>query len=61
MLLNIMLAKQGMLEQEFPRGHLHLFEGQKRHRSLRSELLKLKEGKEVRNGYTMKNSGEGVE
>ena len=31
MLLNTMLAKKGMLEQELPRGHLHLFDGQKRH------------------------------
>jgi hypothetical protein len=43
-----------MLEKDFPRGHLHLFERQMRHRPLRFELLKLKEGKDVRKGCTEK-------
>jgi hypothetical protein len=53
-LLNTMLAKQDVLEQELPRGHLHLFEGQKRHIPLRSAQLKLKEGKDVCKGCTRK-------
>jgi len=47
-----MLAKKGMLEQELPRGHLHLFDGQKRHIPLRSQQLKIKEGKYVCKGCT---------
>jgi hypothetical protein len=51
-----MLAKKGMLEQELPRGHLHLFDGQKRHIPLRSQQLKIKEGKYVCKGCTRKKT-----
>jgi hypothetical protein len=42
-LLNTLQAQQGVLEWKLPRGHLHLFEGQKGQRPLRSSQLKLKE------------------
>jgi hypothetical protein len=41
------VGSQGVLEQKFPGGNLHLFEGQKRQRPLRSEQLRLKERKDL--------------
>jgi hypothetical protein len=42
-LLNTLQSQQGVLEQKFPRGNLHLFEGHKGQRPLRFEQLNLME------------------